>query len=384
MSNGFRLTFLFLISAFGMTACLGEFGDSSDAGSTSSDGSGGNNGNGNGNGGNNNGGGGVRTGSGGAGGVINGSGGAGGAKPGTGGNAPGIGGNGAGGRGGAAGTGQGGSSIGGRGMGGSGQGGSGQGGSGQGGAGQGGAGQGGAPGNLACMKPGPEYTSGNGSVTFYTLAQGSNGVVHCSYQVTGQNPDVIAHNPNGGGQYFGAMNTADYNGAHTCGACVEVTRDGSRKVVVQIVDECPSATNSKCVRGHIDLSQNAFTQIGTTTEGFLGTGNTLQGQRASVGSISWRYVACPVTGNVFARMKQGNTNEIFIENLVVPVKGVSVNGQASNLLQTYNAWNFGNTNVAAGNTISITDINNQVISFPIGNVTANFDNDSGKKFPTCQ
>ena len=378
MSNGFRLTFLFLIPAFGMAACLGEFGGSSDGGSMSSDGSGGTIGNGVGG---NNGGGGMRVGSGGGGGVITGAGGAGGAKPGTGGNPPGTGGTGAGGRGGigAGGTGQGGSSLGGRGMGGSGQGGSGQGGSGQ-----GGASMGGAPGNLACMKPGPEYTSGNGSVTFYTLAQGSNGVVHCSYEVTGQNPDVIAHNPNGGGQYFGAMNTADYNGAHTCGACVEVTRDGSRKVVVQIVDECPSATNSKCVRGHIDLSQNAFTQIGTTTEGFLGTGNTLQGQRASVGSISWRYVACPVTGNVFARVKPGNQNELFIENLVVPVKSVSVNGQVSNLLQTYNGWNFGNTNLATGNTISITDINNQVISFPLGNMMQNFDNDSGKKFPTCQ
>ena len=269
MSNGFRLTFLFLISAFGVTACLGEFGDSPD-GSMPSGGSGGGNGNGNGGRGvDNNGAGGMRAGSGGAGGGNNGagggSGGTGGATPGTGG--AGAGGTGAGGRGG---IGAGGSSVGGRGMGGSGMGGAGMGGSGM-----GGASMGGAPGNLACVKPGPEYTSGNGSVTFYTLSQGSNGVVHCSYPVTTQNPDVIAHNPNGGGQYFGAMNTADYNGAHTCGACVEVTRDGSRKVVVQIVDECPSGSNPKCVRGHIDLSQNAFTQIGTIAEGFVGTGNNL-------------------------------------------------------------------------------------------------------------
>lgn len=374
MSNGFRLTFLFLVSAFGMAACLGEFGDSSDGSMPSSE-SGGSTGNGSG---------GIRAGGGGSGGSNNGAGGAsggtGGARPGTGGN--GAGGNGTAGRGGngAGGNGVGGNGVGGRGMGGNGQGGAGMGGNGQGGAGMGGA----PPGNLACIKPGPEYTSGNGSVTFYTLAQGSNGVVHCSYQVTGQNPDVIAHNPNGGGQYFGAMNTADYNGAHTCGACVEVTRDGSRKVVVQIVDECPSGSNPKCVRGHIDLSQNAFTQIGTTTEGFLGTGNNLQPQRANVGSISWRYVACPVTGNVFARVKQGNQNELFIENLVVPVKGVSVNGQASNLLQTYNGWNFGSTNIPAGANIAITDINNQVINFSLANAAQNFDNDTGKKFPACQ
>ena len=123
------------------------------------------------------------------------------------------------------------------------------------------AGVGGATGAVACVKPGAEYTNNTGSVTFYTLSQGSNGVVHCSYLVSGQNPDVIAHVPTGGGQYFAAMNTADYNGAHTCGACVEVTRDGSRKVVATVVDECPVGSNNKCVRGHIDLSQPALSYL---------------------------------------------------------------------------------------------------------------------------
>ncbi len=381
MSNGSRLTSLLfcmaLGTAVGVAACVAELGGGPDVGTNPPDGSGGhinNEGSGGhaGSAGTTGGGSGGATGAGGAHVGTGGSsaGGAGGARPGTGGTVGGIGGM-------IAGTG-------GRGTGGSGMGGRGMGGSGMGGSGMGGASMGGATGNLACMKPGPEYTSGNGSVTLYTLNQGSNGVVHCSYQVAGQNPDVIAHIPTGSGQYFGAMNTGDYNGAHTCGACVEVTRDGSRKVVVTIVDECPSSTNSKCVRGHIDLSQNAFTQIGTTTEGFLGTGNNLQPQRANVGSISWRYVACPVTGDVFARIKQDNPNEIFIENVVVPVKGVTVNGQASNLLQTYNAWNFGSTNILTGANIAVTDINNSVINFTLANMTQNFDNDTGKKFPTCQ
>jgi expansin (peptidoglycan-binding protein) len=261
---------------------------------------------------------------------------------------------------------------------------SGIGGRGVGGSGLGGSGVGGAVGSVACLKPGAEYTANNGSVTFYTLSQGSNGVVHCSYNVTGQNPDVIQHNPNGAGQYFAAINTADYNGAHTCGACVEVTRDGNRRVVAQVVDECPSGSNPKCVRGHIDLSQNAFLQLGTTQEGFLGTGNTLQPTRANVGSISWRYVACPTTGNVFARIKPGNPNEIFFENLIVPIKGVSMNGQTSNTLQTYNAWNFGGSNIPAGAAFSLTDINDSVITFNLQSATPNQDQDTGKRFPTCQ
>ena len=37
----------------------------------------------------------------------------------------------------------------------------------------------------------------------------------------------------------------------------------------------------------------------------VGTGNTLQPMRANVGNISWRYVPCPVAGDVFARVKPG-------------------------------------------------------------------------------
>jgi hypothetical protein len=359
---------------------VADLGDAPGDGTTTSPGSGGSNSNiGSGGGSNigaggkvNNSGTGSIGGSVGAGGVrVTGGGGTAGVNIGTGGSLVGTGG-----RIGAGGTGAGGSIIG--------TGGKGVGGTGVGGSGVGGSGVGGAQGTLACVKPGPEYTNNTGSVTFYTLSQGSNGVVHCSYQVTGQNPDVIAHIPTGGGQYFAAMNTGDYNGAHTCGACVEVTRDGSRKVVATVVDECPLGSNNKCVRGHIDLSQNAFLQIGTTVEGFLGTGNNLQPTRANVGSISWRYVPCPVIGNVFARIKQDNPNEIFFENLITPIKSVSVNGQASNLLQTYNGWNFGNTNILAGASFTVTDIDNSVINFSLASAAQNADQDTGKRFATCQ
>lgn len=282
----------------------------------------------------------------------------------------------------------GGGGLGGAGVGGRGMGGTvgGVGGRGVGGmvAGVGGSGVGGMTGTVACVKPGAEYTNNTGSITFYTLAQGSNGVVHCSYVVSGQNPDTIAHIPTGNGQYFAAINTADYNGAHTCGACVEVTRDGSRKVVATVVDECPIGSNSKCVRGHIDLSQNAFLQLGTTQEGFIGTGNTLQPQRANVGQISWRYVPCPVTGNVFARVKPGNPNEIFFENLIAPIKSVTMNGVTSNTLQTYNAWNFGGNNIPAGASFTVTDIDNSVISFSLQSSAQGQDQDTGRRFAMCQ
>src|SRR5690606_41555996 len=57
--------------------------------------------------------------------------------------------------------------------------------------------------------------------------------------IVGRNPDIVGHVPFNGGQYFAAMNTADYNAAAMCGACVEVSRDDGRKVQAMVVDQCP-------------------------------------------------------------------------------------------------------------------------------------------------
>jgi hypothetical protein len=235
-------------------------------------------------------------------------------------------------------------------------------------------------GALPCVKPGPEYTSQNGSVAFYTFSQGSN-VVQCGYQATSQNPDKIAHLPTGNGQYFAAVSSGDFAAAQTCGACVEVSRDDGRKVVATVVDECPSTLDPKCVLGHINLSQAAFQQIGSLGEGFLGKGNTNQPQRPTVGLISWRYVPCPVTGNAFARIKAGTQNEIYFENLVGPIRGVIMKGFGA--LQPYNAWRFGN-NVAVGNDVFVTDIDGSEISFTVASAVQNLDQDIGRQFSICQ
>src|SRR6187402_2676788 len=91
--------------------------------------------------------------------------------------------------------------------------------------------------------------SNDGSLTWYTFSQGTVNVgdVNCSFGIQ-QGPDRVNHIYTGNGEFFGAMNTADYNTAAACGACVEVTRqDTGQHVVVTIVDQCPIATNSKCV-----------------------------------------------------------------------------------------------------------------------------------------
>lgn len=71
-----------------------------------------------------------------------------------------------------------------------------------------------------------------------------------------------------------AMNTADYNTAQACGACIEVTNLNTlQKVTARVDDRCP-----ECAAGDVDLSQEAFAKISPIEAGRI--------------PISWRYVSC--------------------------------------------------------------------------------------------
>jgi expansin (peptidoglycan-binding protein) len=71
-----------------------------------------------------------------------------------------------------------------------------------------------------------------------------------------------------------AMNTADYNTAQACGACLEVTNLNTlQSVVVRVDDRCP-----ECAPGDVDLSQEAFAKISPIEAGRI--------------PISWKYVSC--------------------------------------------------------------------------------------------
>lgn len=181
--------------------------------------------------------------------------------------------------------------------------------------------------------------SNDGSITWYTFSQGTAtiGDVNCSYGIQ-QGPDRVNHVFTGNGEFFGAMNTADYNTAAACGACVEVTRqDTGQSVVVTIVDQCPIATNSKCVSGHIDLSQAAFSQVGNVGDGYIGN-------RAGKGQINWKYVPCPTGGDVSFRLKEPDNefwNEVLVQSHRAPIQSVEVRVDGTWVpatRQEYNYW----------------------------------------------
>jgi expansin len=237
-------------------------------------------------------------------------------------------------------------------------------------AGAGAAGSAGA--GMAGQDPGPSVQPGqcdsdlgghqNGSVTFYTFSMGT-ALVNCSYGTHVGNPDRVDFANTNDGQYFAAINTSDYDNAATCGACIEVTRDGNRKVTVTVVDQCPIATNNKCKAGHLDLSRAAFLQIGSENEGYLGTANG-----GMYGQISWKYVPCEKEGNVHFRLKEPsnqNWNQLLVENhpYAITKVEVRVNGNWVNASRhPYNFWEPPNgTFGAPPYRVRVTDVNGTVL-----------------------
>jgi expansin (peptidoglycan-binding protein) len=235
-------------------------------------------------------------------------------------------------------------------------------------------------GGAVCMLP-PGYN--DGSVTWYTFSMGSS-AVNCGFDILSTSPDSVAYVPYGSGRYFGAMNTADYDTAAVCGACVEVTRDGTKKVDIMIVDQCPTPSNPKCIPGHIDLSQEAFAQIGNLNEGYLGTTNG-----GAAGHISWRYIPCDAPGDVAFRLKEPTNqywNQILVEGHRTPIVllEAEINGTWQEGVRTdYNYWQVGNGNLGpAPYHLRITDVNGAQIEASLS-LTAG-DQHSGKQFPACQ
>jgi expansin (peptidoglycan-binding protein) len=199
----------------------------------------------------------------------------------------------------------------------------------------------------------------NGSVTRYDFKQGTT-LPACAYAITHTGGgsdgdwDTVEGISTGDGGYFGAMNTTDYAQGAACGACVEASYNG-RKVVLTIVDECPIGSNPVCTKGHIDLSRKAIRQ--------LEPNSSLENLK----NVSWKYVKCPATGNVKARLhpnQNADWQPVVIENGLYPLKSVTLNGVAA----TRSGNNAGgNAWIAAKQkppySVYATDVNNNALKF---------------------
>ncbi len=84
-----------------------------------------------------------------------------------------------------------------------------------------------------------------------------------------------------------AINAPDYQMAAWCGGCLEVTGP-SGTAIVRVVDKCPG-----CAHGDLDLSREAFERIAPLSAGRV--------------AISWREVACEVSGPISYQFKDGSS-----------------------------------------------------------------------------
>ena len=206
----------------------------------------------------------------------------------------------------------------------------------------------------------------NGSVTRYDFKQGTS-LPACTYVITHTGGgsdgdwDTVEGISTGDGGYFGAMNTTDYAQGAACGACVEASYSG-RKVVLTIVDECPVGSNPKCQKGHIDLSRKAIRQ--------LEPNSSLE----DLNNVAWRYVKCPASGNVKARLhpnQNADWQPVVLENGVYPLKSVTLNGVTAS--RTGNT-SGGNGWVVSGKkapySVHATDVNGGSISFDFSGGTS--------------
>jgi hypothetical protein len=204
------------------------------------------------------------------------------------------------------------------------------------------------------------WNPGNPTYTTYSLP---NPATACGYTGTNNNIKNIAVGAN-----YAAIpgnSSTDFNTSNRCGACVQI---GS--AIVTIVDECPFPGNTPCQNnptGHLDLSTTAASAAG------------VQGNPALTNQAAWRFVPCPVTGNVVVRLKSGNNNEFYIENEILPIASVTCGSQTGSRT-SYGAWHFANN--VNGQSCSATDIAGRSITFTVGSSQGQ-DVDSGQQFPKC-
>jgi len=223
--------------------------------------------------------------------------------------------------------------------------------------------------------------SGNGSFTWYNFAQGTardgNGYrTACGYYGTANGTtdtvENIASMSPAAATYFAAIpGNNGFDSKSHCGECVEITGQNGTKIIATVIDECPYGSdggNTACqanAAGHLDLSKTAFDRLGYP----VGNPN----------NTNWKFVPCPVSGNVKVRFKSGNNNEFFVENVITPIASIMVNGTAARR-QSYGAWHIDSA-IGTPATLAMTDMAGRSLTVTLNGGTSN--QDTGLQFPGC-
>ncbi|RAL62451.1 hypothetical protein DID88_005017 [Monilinia fructigena] len=101
------------------------------------------------------------------------------------------------------------------------------------------------------------------------------------------------------------LSSAFWDGSANCGRCVSITGPKGNKITAMITDLCPGG----CSGYHLDLYTNAFTALGSLSQGVL--------------DVTWDYVKCPITTPLQLHNKEGVSQWWFSIQVVNAAEGVS-------------------------------------------------------------
>lgn len=201
-----------------------------------------------------------------------------------------------------------------------------------------------------CNDPPPE-ASGEG--TYYS----ADGTGNCSFDATP------------GDLLVAAMNAADYNNAAWCGACLEVTGPMGT-VTVRVVDQCP-----ECAHGDLDLSREAFERIAPLSAGRV--------------PITWREVACNVSGPIAYHFKDGSNpywTAIQIRNHRYPIASLEARDGDSWRAIPRVSYNYFVESSGLGDgpyTLRVTDTRGHVLEDTGVALGDNVSRSGAAQFPAC-
>jgi expansin len=171
---------------------------------------------------------------------------------------------------------------------------------------------------VACNAQGLTSVNG-GQGTVYWFGQGTvnYGNIACGYGIqpgnlgNGQGDAVTGiANPT----MFVAINTTNYRGSASCGACVEMNYQG-RTVNATVVDECPIGSNPTCTAGHLDLSRGAWNALTNNAGG------------TEISGVNWRFVPCTTQANVTIELKEPSNaywNQFLVRGHRFPIQKAEV------------------------------------------------------------
>ncbi|ETL25853.1 hypothetical protein L916_20363, partial [Phytophthora nicotianae] len=190
------------------------------------------------------------------------------------------------------------------------------------------------------LASGDTYYSGNS--VLYTHEEFSSG--NCNFMY---DPGV--------GNYFAALNSDQWDSTLNCGRCAEVASDGASSITVYIVDEC-----TECEDEGLGLSPLVYNQL-THSD--------------SSQSIKWRFVDCPVSGNIeycANTLSRSAWMALQPANTVTGVASMKIANQNASLMDSsfYFVLKGSNVNMSAVN-VELTSISGETLTETLSLVAGN-------------